>query len=452
MMHNYSGFIIVFESHKQIGVFNAYFENAWLYCDILSDVDFSIKSSEIALISLDKSAISYMCLLRKRNRVATRKCRVDFTNIVRIASPLQLEEITQNLPSRNALHFQKSTTGGIRRIPVGTWKALMDFFQREHRNVFDKIAELNRLRLFRSDRYKGRGAEILVQEKDAINLALRFANFSLEPLKQWVPPPDISAPFLKGLSNVKSSEDTMIIHDSLVFADWSPQKHDQVGTVSFVNKDEVITIWNVNRTPIEKTLGVDLIYYHHKFNFYVLVQYKRMEKEYDEEVSESEELSSGYDEWIYRPIDKSYHEEIKRMKDFERIAIREENPSQLTDYRFNDEAFYFKLCPAESLDPNGTEMIRGMYLPLSYWERLLSSPVTTGTRGGKLLSYRNAGRYFTNTLFIGLVQSGWIGTREMTSNQITKLIHDILESGKSLVLAEVHKLDMKGEGKSENAP
>lgn len=435
------GFLIVFDSLKQVDVFNTYLENSWLYSDIVSDVDFPIKTSELALISLDKSTISHVCLLRrKKGRVATRKCRLDFTDITKLESPLKLEEILLNLPSKNAFHLRKSSAGGIKRITIGTWKALLNFFQKKYKEAFAKIVELNKLRTFKPEVYSRRGIEILVQEKDAVNLALRFANFSSEPIRHWVPT-DTLAPFLKGLHNVNITEDSMIIHDSSVFKGWVPQKHDQLGTVSFTNdKGEVIQIWNVNRTPIERTLGVDLIYYHHKFNSYVLVQYKRMEKEEVKTIFGLDEVPDGYVEWVYRPIDKSYSEEIKRMREFERIAIREEDPTLLIDYRFNDDAFYFKLCPAESINPTSSEMIRGMYLPLSYWERLLSSPDTTGPKGGKYVSYKNASRYFTNTVFIELVQAGWIGTRNITSIQLNDLIQNILESGKSLVLAEVHKL------------
>ncbi len=437
------GFLIVFENPKQADIFNTYLENDWFYSDIVSDIDFPIKTLELALISLDKSTISHICLLRRRkSRVATRKCRLDFANITKLEPPIKLKEILLNLPSKNIFHFRKSSTGGIKRINTGTWSAVLNFLKKEHKEAFVKIVELNKLRTFKPEKYLKHGIEILAQEKDAVNLALRFANFDRAPIKSWVPT-DTSAPFLRGLRNVSIPEDSMIIHDSSVFKGWERQKRDQLGTTTFTNeKGEVIQIWNVNRTPIERTLGVDLIYYHYKFNSYVLVQYKRMEKEEVKKVSELDRIPDGYTEWVYRPIDKSYSEEIKRMREFERIAIRKENLALLTDYRFNDNAFYLKLCPAELIDPASSEMIRGMYFPLSYWERLLSSTDTTGPRGGKYVSYRNAGRYFTNTAFIELVQAGWIGTRNITSMQLNSLIQKILESGKSLVLAEVRKFDV----------
>ncbi len=44
-----------------------------------------------------------------------------------------------------------------------------------------------------------------------------------------------------------------------------------------------------------------------------------------------------------------------------------------------------------------------------------------------------------NTLFISLVQSGWIGSREITSEQLTNIINEVLSKGRAIVLAKVEK-------------
>ena len=63
---------------------------------------------------------------------------------------------------------------------------------------------------------------------------------------------------------------------------------------------EYLTILNCNRQPLEQTLGVDLIYYSHRFDSFVLVQYKRM--------------SEGTQGAEYRPgNDPSHEKELERM-------------------------------------------------------------------------------------------------------------------------------------------
>ena len=49
-------------------------------------------------------------------------------------------------------------------------------------------------------------------------------------------------------------------------------------------------------------------------------------------------------------------------------------------YRLNPEAFYFKLCEEISFTPLSNNLIRGMYLPLDYWEILTAAPESRGER------------------------------------------------------------------------
>ena len=136
----------------------------------------------------------------------------------------------------------------------------------------------------------------------------------------------------------------------------------------------------------------------------------------------------------YRPVDKSYAAEINRMESFQRKSngIAESCPS---DFRLNNELFYFKLCPADIKEPLSTKMIPGMYIPLVYWKLLLFSDSTLGEKGGRKVSYSNVDRYINNTLFTELVQNGWIGSQVSDTEQITKQIQESIAGGNSVVLA-----------------
>src|SRR5207249_9096367 len=109
--------------------------------------------------------------------------------------------------------------------------------------------------------------------------------------------------------------------------------------------------------------------------------------------------------------------------------------AELSHYRLHAGFFFFKLCPAELLDPRSTEMIRGMYFPLDYWEILDKSPQILGKGGGKCITYDNSGRHFSNSEFIPLVQSGWIGSRTLTSDAITEYVNQALNADRSVMLA-----------------
>ena len=83
----------------------------------------------------------------------------------------------------------------------------------------------------------------------------------------------------------------------------------------------------------------------------------------------------------------------------------------LRDYRLDPGPFYFKLAASSSCSVDATTMVPGMYIPLAYWRRILADPVSKGERDGVRITREAAGRWITNTLFVELVQDGWIGSR-----------------------------------------
>jgi hypothetical protein len=233
------------------------------------------------------------------------------------------------------------------------------------------------------------------------------------------------APFLQGLVNAPVLEDAMINHDASVFGnEWVKNKSYQINATEFVNpKGEVLTIMNVNRNPVETALGVDLFYYHHRFHSYIMVQYKRMVKE------------GKKNEVVFRP-DKQCYEEIKRMRNF--VSEYSDTSQMLQcvdDYRLNPQIFFFKMCPAIVFNPLSPDLIPGMYLPLDYLDILGASPRIKSPQGSIKITNTNVDRYINNTLFIDLAQSGWLGSRLKTTDVLTQLIKQLLENGKSLILA-----------------
>jgi len=254
---------------------------------------------------------------------------------------------------------------------------------------------------------------------------LRVAGFTDYDLPIWNQESE-TAPFLRGYDAIVLREDTMVIHDSQVFGDWKKIKQYVVGAAEFEKDGHRLTIMNVNRHKIEETLGVDLLMYHHTYNSYVLVQYKKMTKD-------GESL-------VYRPIDNSYLSEINRMEEFQKQIKTIIDVSSPKHFRLNGEFFYFKLCAATLEDPLSTKMIPGMYFPLQYWKMLLSSNDILGERGGKKISYSNVSRYLNNTLFVELVQNGWIGSQLSNTDIITEQIQHSISGGKSIILAKYSQL------------
>jgi hypothetical protein len=81
-----------------------------------------------------------------------------------------------------------------------------------------------------------------------------------------------------------------------------------IGSATFSKEGQSLTISNFNRHKVEQNTGVDLVYYHHKFDAYVMIQYKRMKVE---------TLKKG-NRIVYRPLlDESYKKEIEKMKELQ---------------------------------------------------------------------------------------------------------------------------------------
>jgi len=373
----------------------------------------------IAFVSLDGENINYVMAYHKSGRVATQTDRLTFNRPIYLKPLLSLTSIKNSLPNKFKKYFQNQTSVGISVLSANVYQLLIGYIQYNHPRIAIKIKELLKELNGPKTTYRHNSAVIAAHEKDAICLALRVSGFEDDDVPKWSQESE-SAPFLQGYKSVVIREDSMVIHDSQVFGDWKKIKQFVVGAAEFRKEGHKLTIINVNRHKIEETLGVDLIMYHHTYKSYVLIQYKRMTKEGDS--------------LCYRPANQSYHSEISRMKEFQKSLLqsKEHMPH---NYRLNDEFFYFKLCPAEITTPMSTEMIKGMYLPISYWELLLSSAETLGDKGGRLLNYSNIKRYINNTLFIELAQNGWIGSRVANTELITAQIQESIQGDKSLILA-----------------
>jgi hypothetical protein len=140
-----------------------------------------------------------------------------------------------------------------------------------------------------------------------------------------------------------------------------------------------------------------------------------------------------FTEPAYRPqSDRSLPSELGRMRQFATFGAP---ASSLTQYRLHPGSFYIKLCSPPELSIESVALIPGMYLPLEYWEHLCQADEVRGSRGGIRLSYESVGRHVTNSLFIDLLQDGWIGSRGITTDSLTAIVQASLEGQRSVILA-----------------
>jgi hypothetical protein len=168
-------------------------------------------------------------------------------------------------------------------------------------------------------------------------------------------------------------------------------------------------------------LGCDLIYYTPDYNAHVLVQYKRLAK-------------PGVGPWEFRPSsDANFEKELKRMRAIAAPARVKDTPEH---HRFGENFCFIKFCKATTNDPFSGELAPGMYLPLDYFDKLALAGRLKGPRGGTVVNYDNVGRWLNNSAFVGLVERAWVGTRGLTSTQLTTVIRRSLAAKHSLILPQ----------------
>jgi len=268
--------------------------------------------------------------------------------------------------------------------------------------------------LWREDR-----EPVVAYERDAVGLSLDLAGFDRRALlSRWRGSGE--EPFIHGIAGFRTNENAILTSDMRVFGDWQEISHGLTGWVAFEKGGRRLTIANVNQTDIERSLGCDLLYHVHEHNAYVLVQYKRLRRD-----------SQG--RWEYRPSrDAGFEAQLARM-----AAIAQGANSATPDaYRLGEGFCFVKFCEPVTQDPMSGDLSAGMYLPIEYIECLRTSGSVLGPRGGDVIRHDNVRRWLTNTLFTRLVERTWVGTRDLATKDIAKVIREALDAGESVVVAE----------------
>jgi len=362
--------------------------------------------------------------------VATGQVTVVISNLVPLGS-LDAGSIRDRLPKKFRGHFDPPRELGWWRPTPRLWEEIQKAIAEAMPGTREPTRDLRSIltgSLGSGGRDEG-GLEVF--ERDAVASALQAWGgdaFRKRVLRNAVPRrASPVAPFLSQLEGVRLREDPQIAIDHINFPGMEIARRDIVGSVVLGGRerDGYLTILNCNRQPLEETLGIDLIYYSHRFESFVLVQYKRMR-----------ERKNGTP--LYRPgSDPNHDREIKRMRAAER-AMRDlprTSDTGTNAYRLSCRPFYMKLCEPKIKSTLDAGMVPGMYIPLGLWRRQLRSPETRGPRGGVVMNWDTCTRRFSNSEFTRLLSRGWIGSRPGRSAYLSSVIENVLGSGRMLVLA-----------------
>lgn len=410
------------------------------FSDALSVPDWELGQLNIALLGFTDSTIDYIALAKKGKRVVTSKNRIDFSGLVNL-NAIPIHAVESRLNERLQHYFIKVSQGAGGVIPPATWAALISAIKAERPNLAEDIDRLLSLRRYSGYRLNGEAADILLQEREALGIALHIFSGSNHlrdrVLSEWAPYDDTvvevnendataklvnlgagRSSFMKGIPQRYIQEESAIQHDLFNWSGMTPLH--EAGVSVFEQGGRRLEVHYANRNALEHTLGVDLIYYNEEFQLFVLVQYKLMREE-----------GSGV---LYRP-DSQLHTELARMDQVYSSIHSGAAIKSHQEYRLNDDGFMLKLVPATGLRPASGELIKGMYIPREYMHFLVGPNGPKGPGGGTQITFSTAPRYLTNSQFAESIHAGWIGTRGVQSHTLASMLQQFYESGRAVLVA-----------------
>ena len=223
-----------------------------------------------------------------------------------------------------------------------------------------------------------------------------------------------------GLIGAHLYEDNVVHTDASQLPGFDTIASDVTGRAIFQKRDERLVIYTANKLPLEKILGVDLIYINETRGNIVMVQYKMLE--------ENRQETGNYD-WLFRP-DKQLRDEIARMQ----IPAFK---GLLSDYRLSRKPFFFKFVKRKIVDDSHQSFL----VSLDHLNQILAAPESKGPKGGVCLSYEALdGTYLRETDMLGLIRSGYIGTHRAETDALATIINEAAKGNKAVVVAWQQKV------------
>ena len=367
----------------------------------------------------------YFALVKSRTSATTLDSRIRFTNAQRI-SPSAEEDL---LPLVTKTIFESKLSTRLASedpvIPLSP-KLSVDLVKQlaareENREAMRAVAEaLDSPRTYSNN---------TALQQDAFDLSLRTIRLSQTASAIYVETADTRETVL---DSVSIREDAAIVYDATVVPGFSLTDIDLTGRAIFQNGTEQLEIITANRGELEEALGVDLIYLNAAKQNVVMVQYKMLEPNSEDQNTD----------WIYYPnSDKQFQKELNRMKDFSQIHT----PGRL-EYRINPQVFYLRFVRRDSILGRST-----LTMPIDHFEILRNDPKCQGPRGGFRITYDTLeGRYLHQQAFVDLVRAGYIGAHATRTAELETHIMTILGEGRAVVGALQTSLPTRQDEMSES--
>ncbi|MGF6815889.1 hypothetical protein OKW33_002695 [Paraburkholderia atlantica] len=391
-----------------------------------SSQDWELDQRELVFLVLDHHPLSvsaFVLMERMRANGGFVKPKMRMSQMYVFDVPVAASELNiQNLDTLVC------TPERMRRLDRATWTQLLARFREvrpEATDAIDRIVAMREVerRLFGESERVAR----LNEQRDGLGLALDIGNLDRRSVLQGLDANranDANSIF-DLLDVIPVHERSMLEHDARLFE----QILGAVSAQSAVFQDDTqrsVRVHVTDQTDLESVLGIDLIIYSTRHDNFLLLQYKRMEKD-DQSWSYSVSPSSNL------------HQQLGQMVGFRTTANDRSTtmPPSLWSYRLNDDPFYFKFCEQFRPTARDASLIPGITMSAAHLEEFLGLPEAKGPKGGVSVGYQNCPRYLNNTEFVQLAQAGWIGAGRQSAALMKEILTANRDGGRSAMLAVV---------------
>jgi hypothetical protein len=389
-----------------------------------SSRDWQLEERELALLvlpsahpSFDDSPTSIAAFVLMRRMPGSggfAKLKMSFASLLVFDVPIAIRDL-----SLTGLNRKLSSPERMKRIDGPLWQALLQRIKAmrprdaERLNAIEAERNIERRLMGNSTRI-----DRLNEQRDGLGLVLDIGHIDRAAILRSVDVgrADGAGSILDLLDAISIQERSLLEHDARIFRELLPMMSMERSAIfSDERGKNSVRVHVTDQTDLETVLGTDLIIYSTRFQSFLLLQYKKM-------VRDEESWSYGI-----RPSG-NLHQQLARMSTL-LLASRERplesvEPPSLWSYRLNEDPCYFKFCEQMRPSAGDASLIRGITLPAGHLSEFLNLQEARGRRGGISVGYRNCPRYFTNTEFVSLAQSGWIGG----GRQSTSLLRDVLNA------------------------
>lgn len=375
----------------------------------------------VCFIVNDAENITHIGMGTRGERAGTDLSKMNIEKIYSLQEPCNIRSIIDKVSSKVSYNIAlKIRTGGLLRD-----KSFDEFLTEFLLKAPDTVQILEKYTQERASRIKRLSSSVqnsLAEQQQAVLTAMNIAGIDRDSALGWdYKESDGPISFLDGLEHARLREDQMILNDLNNMPGFNLLKSTKFSSSVFKNEETRLTVLLANRLPLEELMGTDLIYFNENFRCFVMIQYKVMEKENDC--------------YRFRLPDKQLSEEISRMEAIYDKIKATQGDNTIDHYRISEAPFFIKICQRLDFKPDDAGLCPGMYIPLDYIKMLEKDQCIYGKNGGRGITYDNVGRYFDNTAFKIIIEGGWIGTNPNQSLLIEEIIKDILQHGKTAVIA-----------------